>query len=345
MNEARLFAGVALAALLLEVSPLAAPVTAAWREWLASNAMPPAPETVTAVEIAGKSFDPLSAALTLRAVLPLEPAGIVFLDPIANDANTQLLVSKLGDARVPVVFTASEHLDPLTHVVVSEKIPALARMPALLPADHAVGGTSASGQIVARENGRTVPSSSVRAFLLAKNISPDAVTGRAPGAVRLGTVLTLSTNTAGEPVLGPFAANPVTRMNFGELMVRTERSEHGEIGADLDALFRGRWVAVQLAGGRGADCLAALLNGLVENSPPVGLAALGLLLAACVPLWPRRGRVLAACGAACAWALMALAFYADFHFVAPLFPVLLPPVLAIFSKAASHKPEQRELAA
>lgn len=331
MNEVRLFAGVALAALLLEVSPLAAPVTAAWREWLAANARPSAPENITAVEIAGESLVPLSAALTLRAVLPLEPAGIVFLDPVANDANTQLLVSKLGDARVPVVFTASEHLDPLARVAISEKVPVLPRMAALQPADHAAGGVSANGQIVAREGARAAPSSSLRAFLLAKNISPDAVSGRVPGAVRLGGVLTLSTNAAGEPVLGQFAANHVTRMNFGELMVRMERSEHGEIGADLDALFRDRWVGVQLAGERGAVCLAALMNGLVENPPPVGLATLGILLAVCVPLWPRRGRVLAACGAACIWALMALAFYAEFHFVAPLFPVSLLPVLALVS--------------
>jgi hypothetical protein len=331
MNEVRLFAGVALAALLLEVSPLAAPVTAAWREWLAANALPSAPENITAVEIAGKSLDPLSAALALRAVLPLEPAGIVFLDPVANDANTQLLVSKLGDAHVPVVFTASDHLAPLAHVVVSEKIPALPRIAALQPADHAAGGTSANGQVLARESGRAVPSSSLQTFLLAKNVSPDAVSGRVPGAVRLGNVLTLSTNAAGEPVPGQFAANYVTRVNFGELMVRTERSEHGEIGADLDALFRGRWVAVQLAGERGVLCLAALMNGLVENPPPVGLATLGILLAVCVPLWPRRGRVLAACGAACIWALMALAFYAEFHFVAPLFPASLLPVLALVS--------------
>lgn len=331
MNEVRLFAGVALAALLLEVSPLAAPVTTAWREWLAANALPAAPKTVTAIEIAGKSLDPLSAALALRAVLPLEPTGIVFLDPITNDANTQLLISKLSDARVPIVFTTTERLDPLARVSVSEKVPALLRIAMLQPENHVAGGISAGGQIVSRQNGRAVPSSSLQAFLLAKNISPDAVSGRVPGMVRLGGALTLSTNAAGEPAPGPHVGDYVARMNFGELMVRTERSEHGEIGADLDALFRGRWVAVQLAGERGADCLAALLNGLVENPPPVGLAALGILLAVCVPLWPRRGRVLAACGAACAWALMALAFYAEFHFVVPLFPVSLLPVLAIVS--------------
>jgi hypothetical protein len=331
MIRVLLFAALALGALFLEGQSCARPVSMFWREWLAANALPSAPETITAVELAGKSLDPLSAALTLRAVLPLEPRGIVFLDPIASDANTQLLVSKLGDARVPVVFTAAERIDPLIHVSVSGEVPALLHILTLQPADHAAGGISAGGQIITRQNGRAVPSSSLRAFLLAKNIPPDAVSGHVPGMIRLGSALTLSTNSVGAPELGPFAANYVTRMNFGELMVRTERSEHGEIGADLDTLFRGRWVAVQLAGERGAVCLAALLNGLVENPPPAGLVTLGILLGVCVPWWPRRGRVLAACGAGCAWALMALAFYAEFHFVSPLFPVFLLPVLALVS--------------
>jgi hypothetical protein len=328
MNEVRLFVVVAFVALLVEISPIAAPVSAGWREWLAADALPVAPEVVTAVELPGKSLDPLSAALALRAVLPLEPRGVVFLDPIAPDANAALLVSKLGDARVPVVFTAPGAGDPLANVAVSEKTPGQPRVPALLPVGYPTGGLSADGQIAARGGGKAVPSSSLMAFLLAKNIPPSAVTGRVQGPLRLGGALTLATDAAGEPTLVPQAARYVARVGFDELMVRTERSERGEIGAGLDAALRGRWVAVQLAGGRGAICLAALSNGLVEAPSPFGLATLGILLVVSVPLWPRNGRVLAACGASAMWALLALAFYKEFHFVAPLFPVPLLPLLA-----------------
>jgi hypothetical protein len=321
------FVALALGALFLEARPFAAPATKLWREWLAAPALPVSPQRVTAVELSAPGIDSLSAALVLRAVLPLQPRGIVFLDPVASDASSSLLLSKLGDARVPVVFSASQDLGTLPNVRIARAAPALPLSPALVPGGVSLGSPSGGGQIVARQGKEAVPSSALEALLLAKKVAAQNVTGCVPGVLRVeGTVIPVDAR--GRTEANPLAARALERIDCGALLVRTEQSERGEIGAGLDALFRDRWVAMQLAGKSGAATLAAALNDLTETTSP-WVGAVGVLLVACVALFPCRGRFLAACGVSAFWALMALACWQQFHLAAPWFPVPLAPALAL----------------
>jgi hypothetical protein len=322
-----LFVALALGALFLESRPFAEPATKIWREWLAANALPVSPERVTAVELSAPGIDSLSAALVLRAVLPLQPRGIVFLDPVASDSSSSLLLSKLGDARAPVVFSATQNLEALPNVRIARAAPALPLSPALVPGGVSLGSPSGGGQVVARQGKEAVPSSALEVLLLAKKAVAQNVTGSVPGVLRLeGTGIPVDAR--GRTEANPLAARALERIDCGALLVRTEQSERGEIGAGLDALFRDRWVAVQLAGKSGAATLAAALNNLAETTSPWA-GAVGVLLVAGLAFLPRRGRFLAACGAGCLWALMALACWREFHLASPWFPVLLAPALAV----------------
>jgi hypothetical protein len=320
------FVALALGALFLESRPFAAPATKVWREWLAATALPASLERVTAVELSAPGIDSLSAALVLRAVLPLQPKGIVFLDPVASDSSSSLLLSKLGDARVPVVFSASQNLDALPNVRIARAAPALPLSPALVPGGIPLGSPSGGGQIVARQGKDAVPSSVLKALLLAKKSATQNVAGSVPGVLQVeGAVIPVDAR--GRTATNPLAALALERIDCGALLVRTEQSERGEIGAGLDTLFRDRWVAVQLAGKSGAATLAAVLNNLAESTLPWTGAA-GVLVVVVMAFLPRRGRFLAACGVSCCWALMALACWREFHLASPWFPVLLAPVLA-----------------
>lgn len=318
---------LALAALFLEARPFAVPATKLWREWLAADVLPVSPQRVTAVELSAPGIDSLSAALVLRAVLPLQPKGVVFLDPVASDSSSPLLLSKLSDARVPVVFSATQNLEALPNVRIARATSALPLSPALVPGGVSLGCPSGRGQIVGRQGKDAVPSSALRLVLLAKKAAAQSVTGSAPGILQLeGAVIPVDAR--GRTEVNPLATRILERIDCGALLVRTEQSERGEIGAGLDTLFRDRWIAVQLAGQSGAATLAAALNNLTETSSPWAAAA-GVLVIACVAFFPRRGRFLMACGASCLWALMALACWRQFHLAPPWFPVPLAPALAL----------------
>jgi hypothetical protein len=212
-------------------------------------------QTITAIETTGAAT-PLDAALVLRAVLRYGPKSVAFLDPLAGDDGMPLLISKLGDARMPVEFAADT------------KLPRMARV-ATLPA---------------------MPSHRMDAF----------------------------------------AGRYVERVTLDQVMIRTERSERGEIAIALDNLFRNRVVAVETTGGQRSARFAAALNGLAAAEfPPAGWAA--VLIAATLPWWRagRFARAFAALGVTCACLLLALSVYAQFHVAIPLTATLLLPFLAL----------------
>ncbi len=148
------------------------------------------------------------------------------------------------------------------------------------------------------------------------------------------------------PPKNPIAARWVERIPFDRLMLRAERSERGEITADLDNLFRGREIAVQMAGAAGAVDLAAARNGLVETPPRPELSWVAVALAGSLPWWRggRLHRALAALGVACAWLLLAFAIHPQSHLVLPLAAMLSLPLLALVP-VPLHEIEQRKLPA
>jgi hypothetical protein len=344
MNRALLAGGLALGAMLLESAPLARPVERFWRECLAVAMLPPGRETLAAVEMPGKEIDPLSAALVLRAVLPLEPKGIAFIDPIAPDANATLLASKLGDARAPVIFSDPDSLESLPNLSVSQAVPEPEGVGAYAPEGFPAGVPSGRGQIVAREGKQAVASSTLRVFSSAKKIAAAEISGSVPGWVTIGK-LRVPIEVDGSATVSPLSERRVESMDFDALMMRVERSERGEIGADLDAFFRGRWLVVQLAGSRGAACLSGLLNGFVETSPPVWIPVLGVLLVMGAQEFPKRRRVAGACVASGVWLILALTIYGEFRFVVPLFPVVAMPLIALLTVVFSKERQHRKLPA
>ncbi len=344
MNRALLAGGLALGAMLLESSPFAWPVESLWRECLASAMLLPAREMLAAVEMPGKEIDPLSAALVLRAVLPLEPKGVVFVDPVTPDANAPLLVSKLGDARAPVIFSTADSLEVLPNVSVAEAVPEPEGAGAFTPDGFPAGAPGGRGQIVVRGGRKAAASSILRAFTSARNIALAGVIGSVPGWMRAGE-LRIPMEVDGSATLNPQAKNAVERMGLESLLMREERSERGEIGADLDAFFRGRWVVVQIVGAQGATCLAGLLNGFVETSPPAWISVLGVVLVMGVQGFPERRRMAGACFASGVWLVLALAIYGEFHFVVPLFPAIVMPLIAVVTAGFFDGRNRRRLGA
>lgn len=345
---------VALAALVVffEDTPRGAPIRAGLSEWLAANSLPASPETVAVVELPpGRgTIRALDAALALRAILPCQPRAIVFLDPIAPGEADALLLSKLSDAKVPVVFTANERLDLLPQVVVSQALPSFPSTAAMLPEGHVAGGAMAIPDamllIAARQGDRAVASNLWRFSMMVDGVSAANVTGKIPGRVQAGA-LVAPVDAAGRARINPLASRFVNGIAFDQLLLRTERREQGAISVDLDILFRGRLVAVQNAGETRALGLAALRNRLAESPPPAGLEWIGLVLVATLPWWrgSRVHRALLALGAGCAWVLMSLAIYEQSRVALPLSIMLLLPLLALIPpgrKRRSGEVEQRE---
>lgn len=325
-----LFAAIAAAAARFEGGPSGAP----GRAWLGASGLRSNPEAVTVVEInppaGGGRIGALDAALVLRAVLRFAPKGIAFLDPIASGDSMALLSSKLGDANVPVVFTANAGGTALPEVAIASGVPRLPAIPAAVPRGHSVGCAAPSGPgvlVIGRSADHAVPSSALR-LLIEIDQTPN-VRGRVPGVIRAGRIVA-PVNLAGRSAVNPLAARFVERISLDRLLVRTEQSERGEIVADLSNLLRDRLIAVEIAGGRGALGLAALRDNLADEEASPAWAALGVLLAASLPWWrqSRMNRVLGALGAGCAWLLLAMALYQQFRILIPLSVAPLLPLLA-----------------
>lgn len=132
------------------------------------------------------------------------------------------------------------------------------------------------------------------------------------------------------PASLPDAGRWTERITFDRLMVRTERGDRGEISADLDRLFRDRWIAVQTPGGNGAAELALALNHYRPPTVPLGAAWVAVALAASLPWWRlgRAHRGLAALGLTCAWLLLVLALIPS-HVAVPFAGMLVLPLLAL----------------
>lgn len=339
MNRIGLAVGfviVATVAILAEVRSPAWPVI---QSWMVANAGPPKPEPITVVEIGSSAqsgmIGSLDAALVLRSIFPYEPQGVVFLDPIARDNDASLLEAKLGDARVPVVFTGDSGLSPLPHVALASSIPLVQPSRAWIPAGFPAGcERAASGQQVAlmgRSGERVVPSNVLRFFLAAKGLPLDSVRGAAPGILEVGKY-SFPVDAGGLSSFEPRAARLLERIAYSDLLLRTEHSEEGEISTDLDATFRSRVIAVQLAGGMQPEGLAALFNHLLTTasvSPWLSLA--GLVIAASLPWWGvrRRDRMVLALIVGCSWVLLALALFGEFALAAPMSIAFLLPLMAL----------------
>lgn len=117
---------------------------------------------------------------------------------------------------------------------------------------------------------------------------------------------------------------------FDRLMVRTERGDRGEIAADLDHLFHGRWIAVQTAGETGAAKLARALNDYRPPGVPLWSAWVAVALAASLPWWRMRRvhRAMTALGLTCGWLLLVLAMIPS-HVAIPFAGMLALPLLAV----------------
>jgi hypothetical protein len=334
---ALVFAIIAAAGILAEVR---SPAWPAIQAWMIANAGPTDPVPITVVEIGSSAqsgaIGSLDAALVLRSVLPYEPKGIVFLDPIARDSEASLLEAKLVDARTPVVFTSDRDLSPLPHVAATSTIPEVLPSRAWVPAGFSAGcERAASGQqvaLVGREGERAVPSNVLRFFLAANGVPLNSVHGAVPGILQAGKYA-LPVDAGGWSIFEPRAARLLGRITFSDLLLRTEHSEEGEISTDLDAMFRSRVIAVQLAGGMQPDGLAALFNHLLTTGTvSLWLVLAGAVLAASLPWWSvrRRDRVLLALIASCWWVLLGLALFAEFALAAPLSVAVLLPIMALF---------------
>jgi hypothetical protein len=203
--------------------------------------------------------------------------------------------------------------------------------------------------IAARQGDRAVASNVLRFSMAVDGASVANVTGKFPGSINAGSIY-CPVDASGCARIHPLAASFVDRIAFDQLMLKTERSEQGAIGAGLDRLFRGRLIAVQTANGTDAIRLAALRNGLTECPPPIWLTAGFVLLVVTLPWWRggRGHRVALALGVSCAAALLALAVYQEWRILLPLAAVALLPLLAIIPGAAarrSDKVEERKLPA
>jgi hypothetical protein len=336
MKHARLalrFAVVTLAiALYLEPGPAGD----FGRKWMALVSASAGMETVAVIETE-KPASALDIALTLRATLRYEPKGFVFLDPITNLEGLPLLLSKLGDARQPVTFTTNAGLQPLTGVRIGAATPSISGDGGFTPPDR-TSGCEPSG-VVARSGNHAVASSPLALLLALNHLAPASAHGAVPGTVRAGPVIA-PVNAAGHATINPLAAKFIERITLDRLMVRAERSEHGEITVDLDNLFHGRLIAVQTANGNGATLLAALQNGLIEAPAPAWVTYVAVLLAASLPWWRagRFPRCLVALLATGWWLLIALDAYQEARIVVPILPALLLPFLALIPRS-SHETE------
>ncbi|MDD5199529.1 MAG: hypothetical protein PHC88_06960 [Terrimicrobiaceae bacterium] len=330
---ALLFAVIAAAAAWFEGGPFGSP----GRAWLGASGLPSNPETIAAVEVpatAERGIGALDAALVLRAVLRFAPKGIAFLDPIASGDGMPLLTSKLGDAKLPVVFTANAGGIVLPDITIAPGVPRLPVIPAAVPPGHSVGCAAPSGPgvlVIGRSADRAVPSSALQ-LLLDVDRGP-TLSGKVPGMIR-GGMIVAPVNVAGRSAVNSLAARFVERISLDRLLVRTEQSERGEIVADLSNLFRDRLIAVEIAGGGGAIGLAALRDNLADAEAPPAWSGFGVLLVASLPWWrqSRMNRMLAALAAACGWLLLAMALYQQFRIVIPLSVAPLLPLLALIPR-------------
>lgn len=348
MKRALFALPVAIAGLLVffESIPQGASMRDGFREWLAAGALPAEPETITVIELPppGGNMPALDAALALRAVLRCQPRAVAFLDPIEPGEAEELLLSKLSDARLPVVFTANERLDPFPRVVVSGALPPFPPMKAAHPEGFAAGGATAASHAVlcvaARQGGRAVASNVWQFCMTLDGVTAADVSGKIPGGLQAGATFS-PVDAAGCARINPLAARYVRSVTLDQLMLRTERSERGEISADLTTLFQGRLVAIQTAGENRALGLAALRNNLAESPFSAGVEWIGLLVVAMLPWWrsSRINRALFALGVSCAWLLLALAIYQEFRIAMPISIAVALPLLALIppGRAAAIK--------
>lgn len=304
------------------------------RKWMISAAAAAPPETIAVIETA-KPASALDVALALRAILRYQPRGVVLLDPITDLSGLPLLLSKLGDAKQPVTFTTNAGLPPLSGITIGGATPSLSADGGFAPPDRLAG--CEPSVVVGRRGNHAVASSPLALLLAVNHLSPAAVRGAVPGTIRAGPVI-VPVNAAGKATLDPLAAKWTERVTLDRLMVRSERSEHGEITVDLDNLFRGRLVAVQTVGGRGATLLAALQNGLAGSSAPPWVACLGVVLVASLPWWraSRFHRCLLALLATGWWLLVAMEAWQEFRVIMPVISALLLPLLALIPRG-SHE--------
>jgi hypothetical protein len=334
-------------------TPQGAKVNSTLAAWLGANALPKEPVVVTAVELPvdGTGLRALDAALALRTILRFEPKAIALLGPLERGDSESLFLSKLSDAKVPVVFTSNAALPPLPNVALSHGVPSFPAFPALVPPDHPAGGampgSAKTVMIAARQGDRAVPSNVLQFCLTVAGISPGDVKGGLPGYLRAGD-LAVPVSVDGRTGINPLAGDYVQRITLDQLMLRAERSEQGAISVDLDTLFRGRMVVLQKEGEAGAPGVAALCNRLVEAPLPTGSEWGLLLVVATLPWWPGRriDRALLALGVSGLWVLMSLAVYQEFQVAAPLLVMLLLPLLALIPPGpakTSDKVEQGKL--
>lgn len=334
MKRARVALRLAVVTLAVALFVEPGPVGDTARKWMTSAVSSAPSETVTVIETE-KPASALDAALALRAILRYQPKGIVFLDPITNLNGLPLLLSKLGDATQPITFTTNAGLPPLSGIRIGAAASSLSGDGGFAPPDRSAG---CEPSVVVGRSGKHAVASSPLALLLAVNhLSPAAARGAVPGTIHAGPVVA-PVNAAGHATIDPLAVHAIERITLDRLMVRSERSEHGEITVDLDNLFHARLVAVQAAGGSGATLLAALQTGLAESPAPPWAAYLGVLLAASLPWWraSRFHRCLLAVLATGWWLLIALAAWQEFHIVVPILPALLLPLLAWIPRS-SHE--------
>jgi len=334
MKRARVALRLAVFTLAVALFVEPGPIGVTVRKWMVSLALATPPETIAVIET-DKPATALDAALALRAILRYEPKGIVFLDPLTNLNGLPLLLSKLGDARQPIAFTTNAGLPPLSGIKIGSEVPSLSGDGGFAPPDRSAG--CEPSVVVGRNGNHAVASSPLTLLLAVNHIPPAAARGIVPGTIHSGPVVA-PVNSTGQATINPLTAKAIERITLDRLMVRSERSERGEITVDLDNLFRERLVAVQVAGGRGATLLAALQNGFAESPAPPWVAYLGVLLAASLPWWRVRRfhRCLLALLATGWWLLVALAAYQEFRIVMPILPALLLPLLALIPRS-SHE--------
>jgi len=309
--------------------------------WLGANAIPASPEKVAAIEVPQDKISAMDAALILRAVLRYEPRGVSFLVPIQLDGKESLLAAKLAEAKTPVTFTSNDRPVPLPDVKVSSSLPPPRRLAAYVPRPCKAGAfipiSSGKAAVVSRHGAHAV-ASNVLCFAMGSAV----VSGSAPGSVQVGP-RSIPVDAMGCTIINPVARNYVDTISFGQLMLQTERSESGSISTVLDSKFRGKLVAVQAAGGHGAEGAAAMLNNLTERPAPFAASIACVLLAASLPWWSavRKTRVALAFMACCGWALIALALYQEFQMVLPLLPAVMLPAFAMIPRDSS-KPAKLE---
>lgn len=307
------------------------------RRWLGANTLPATPEIIVSIQCAAPNglLSPLDAALVLRAVERFRPAGIAFLAPIARSADAPLLISRIRDATVPLVFTGAGNLPALMHVTVDSTDASIASGDFVEPPRHLIGAASSKvreGAFVAGvATGVAVPSSGFLFLLEIKRESPARVTGSIPGTLR-GDGLIAPIHADGFSQINPLASSCIHVTKLDDILLAVERAERGEISPALEQMFRNRLVVVEATESISGLGFAALKNGLAEG---VGLpwwsAAVVVAIASTLPWWAarRRERLVLALAASLTWALLALGIYQEFRIVAPIAFVAWLPVFAI----------------